>query len=416
MPTFATEVENRPIRVYDIPQNTRLADTTDEDSDSGMEALVLIEQTDDQRLVRNEQYLTDHIGGWTLSPPGELARNGRPIQTVESPTISRMSSWCLHPYLYTKNIQSANLEEMAEILGTKPRWYNIFRTTVANNPSVTSAFNSLRSSEEHEPTIQFRFARVVQTVSDALCIELAPNSEKRVVIGGMLVREELNVCGNTDPYFQNANGRPVLGSEVKTNRAFPRGTFWHRGKRAGQVLSSLYNLFCPIALLTQMQYKFFFESDRRDVVFTFPADQDPEASQFLNASLMGPMGTDFLKAICICLLSPRTMCAQEPELSEVAALSKTPTPRRPLSRLENSADRSLRSTQDKKSSQTKANPAAKPIIPKFVSGHCDGRPVYTEIRVASDEAADGIWQRIKDAAAAATGAETSELDRRNLRL
>ncbi len=52
MPTFATGVEIRPIRVYEIPQNAQLADISDEDSDSqGMEELGLIGQTDDQRLV-----------------------------------------------------------------------------------------------------------------------------------------------------------------------------------------------------------------------------------------------------------------------------------------------------------------------------------------------------------------------------
>jgi hypothetical protein len=109
------------------------------------------------------------------------------------------------------------------------------------------------------------------------------------------------------------------------------------------------------------------------------------------------MGRDFLKAVCICLLSPRAIVDQELERPDVAPLSKTPKPRMPLRRLENSAERASRSTRDK-SSRTKAG---KPTAPKFVSGYCDGRPVYTEIRVASDEAADGIWRQRAEATAAA---------------
>jgi hypothetical protein len=308
MPTFATGVEAHPIRVYldgEFLQNTQKDDASGEDSDSGMEELGLIEQTDEQRLARNERYLADYIEGWTLSSPAEPARNGRPIQTVIQPTLSKMSTHSLHPNLYTKIRPSATLDEMAQVLGTYPSWEEIYNAVVAENASVNTAFRRLRSLGDREPAIRVQFVSLVQFISLALGIDLFANSEKYIVVGGMLVREELNTCGKTDQFFQNENERPVLASEVKTNSAFPYGRFWHSEFRTSQILPCAYALGCPTEVFTPMQFKFFFESDRRDMVFTFPAAQDPAASQFLNASLMGPMGRDFLKAICICLLSPR---------------------------------------------------------------------------------------------------------------
>ena len=117
---------------------------------------------------------------------------------------------------------------------------------------------------------------------------------------------------------------------------------------------------------------------------------------------MGTLGRDFLKVILICLLSPCSICAQEPGLADVAVQSplKTPEVRKPLGRLENSAKRPR--IQHKKSSEhegqgtseQKANPPLKAVTPKFISGLRDGQPVYTEIRVTSDKDANRTWRRI----------------------
>ena len=86
---------------------------------------------------------------------------------------------------------------------------------------------------------------------------------------------------------------------------------------------------------------------------------------------MGTLGRDFLKVILICLLSPCSICAQEPGLADVAVQSplKTPEVRKPLGRLENSAKRPR--IQHKKSSEhegpgtseQKANPRSRPSPP-----------------------------------------------------
>ncbi len=123
---------------------------------------------------------------------------------------------------------------------------------------MNSAFLRLRSVGDQEPAIQIQFACLVEIISIALNTPLFPDAEKRVVVGAMLVWEELNVCGKTGPFFRSANDRPMLASEVKTNSAFPLDTFWHRGSHTSQILAWLYALACTAVLfrcnLHQMQF------------------------------------------------------------------------------------------------------------------------------------------------------------------
>ena len=380
-PTFAVGAERRSIRTYSdfvIPQHAEEPDTSGEDSDSGMGGLGLGEQTtDEQRLARNQQYFEEHVENFTLSLQDAYTINGMQIQTILNPTISKMSSFCLHPNLYTNIQPLPTLSQMARILGTDPVWEEKYTTFVADNPVVMAAFRTLCGSGDHEPSIHSQLSWLVMTISTALDVSLTPHSEKALAIGGMLVREEFDICGRSDPHFENSNGQTVFCTEIKPNNVFPLGSFWHRECRGTQILACMLAHCSPAALVTPRQFKFFFESVERDTIFTYPADQDPASSQFLNASLMGPMGRDFLKAICICLLSPRARCAQEDK-----------------------------SDGGKKSDQQKANPAAKVRAPTFLSGYQDGRPVYTTVRVASEEAAHAILQlkRQQDAATARSGA------------
>jgi hypothetical protein len=406
-----TRAERRSIRIYsdfEHPHQTQETDTFGEDSDTGLEELGLGEQTDELRFARNTQYFADNLESFTLSSRDELVSNKGQIQMVLNPTISNFSSFCLHPSLYTWIQPVSNLSEMASILRTDPSWEEIYSTVVASNCFVLATLHTFQSSGDDERSMQAQLVSLVQVISLALGVYLIPRSDKAISIGGMLIREEFDICGVTGPHFENSDRRPVLCTEVKTDRSFPPGSYWHREHRAAQILASMYSHSCIATLVTQSQFKFFFESDERDAVFTFPAHQDPAASQFWNASAMREMGSDFVKAICICLLSPRARCDQEPKLSDVAAQCATKTPKiieKALKSPENSAERPLRNSGDKKSDQQKASAAGKARFPKFLSGYHDGRPVYTKIRVASDEAAHAIWQlkRQQDAATARSG-------------
>jgi hypothetical protein len=106
-------------------------------------------------------------------------------------------------------------------------------------------------------------------------LNLIPRSEKPILFSGIFARDDLNVCGRTDPFFENANGRAVLASEIKTNVTFRWGSSWHRQRCAIQLISTLYAHNSPTGLVTQEHYKFFFESDERDMIYNSPADKTP---------------------------------------------------------------------------------------------------------------------------------------------
>ena len=143
-PWVAIGDERRLIRIpsdFPFPQQAEETGTSGEDSDTGSEALGLGEQTD-ERLVRNQEYFAAHVGGFTTILQESIAGNGRQIQTIINPTLSKMSSCCLHPNMYT-NIQPIPLlSQMAHILGTDPSWEVQFTNSVACNQAVRAAFRA----------------------------------------------------------------------------------------------------------------------------------------------------------------------------------------------------------------------------------------------------------------------------------
>jgi hypothetical protein len=383
MPTFiVADSEPRHISVY---SEDLIDDVVGSANESGSE-MEELEIHDEQRLSGHQRYLAENLPGWILSPQSRFDISGRQVQLVTNPTLSKISHRCLHPALYTDNVHPVTtLEEMARLLGTDPSWEIVYNKYVEGNIHVMNSFRQLRALGNSEVTIRLRFAHLVTVMSVYLNINLTPIGERIAVVGGMLVRPKFDISGRIDPSFHNANNQPVLGSEIKTESTFPAGAFWHRAQRASQTFAALYSLGSPIVLFTPQHFKFFFENEERDRVYTFPADQDPEASRFLNASLMGAMGRDFLKAITITLLSSRALCADEHVKPDVEASSsvKTPNSRKPLRTPENSAEKASTSTGAQRVSQTRAHPSAKARAPKFVSGYHEGKPVYTEIRVAA---------------------------------
>jgi hypothetical protein len=61
----------------------------------------------------------------------------------------------------------------------------------------------------------------------------------------------------------------------------------------------------PHFCLLRGSKSFFVENADRNAILTFPYDDDNNHTPHVNSSLVQPMGTTFLKAIVICLLSQR---------------------------------------------------------------------------------------------------------------
>ena len=220
---------------------------------------------------------------------------------------------------------------------------------------------------------------------------LRARSETGVVVGGILARHKYDVRSRCDPYFLNEDGTCLIASEVKTALTFRERAMWYHKTRGVQVLSALYALNAPTFLLTQKQWKLFVENKHRNSIITFPYNSECEYSAHVKSSLAQPMGTTFLKAIVICLLSKRGYVESDEGIStkDSVPLMQTPehqiikqnlfeTPQKPA-RLSDRLQKSYGSSHGRKT-------------PKFISGYVDGKPVYSVVRVLSPE----LVARIED--------------------
>ena len=170
---------------------------------------------------------------------------------------------------------------------------------------------------------------------------------------------------------------------------------WYHSSRGIQVLTALYAFNCPTFLLTQRQWKLFAENNERNSVLTFPYDDEVGHSHHVNSSLVQPMGTTFLKAIVICLLSKRgSLVASRKGVSvqESSKVNETPqktaTKRKYFDSAEKPKPKSARL-------QKSHNPNSGKKQPSLVSGYIDGQPVYTAVRILPQE----IVSRIEDESA-----------------
>ena len=205
-PTFLTQADVRTVRVYETAQPAQPAqpdDDLNEEADSDIEEQFHLNQTDDGRLARNEEYLGNQLREWTFSDAGGITRSGLPIQNVDSPTLSKISHFCMHPMMYMGIQPISTLQKLAEVVGTEPNREEIYRAGVADDNYVNAEFHRMRVAENHEPDIQFLFANVVSSIARVAGKEVYkyPRSEKQIGVWG-------HACQRTSQRFWQA--RPVL--------------------------------------------------------------------------------------------------------------------------------------------------------------------------------------------------------------
>ena len=147
----------------------------------------------------------------------------------------------------------------------------------------------------------------------------------------------------------------------------------------------MYAFNCPTFLFTQKHWKLFVENKERNSILTFPYDTDPEDTTLANASLMQPMGTTFLKAIVICLLSKRTLERKHPMATpgtEPAHALETPQKNKTKRRHFGSSEKQQRRKSRKRARSGFPESEA---VPRFISGYADGEPIYSTVRVYSEK-------------------------------
>ena len=128
-----------------------------------------------------------------------------------------------------------------------------------------------------------------------------------------------------------------------------------------------------------VQWKLFVENTDRNAILTFPYNDNDEHTPHVNSSLVQPMGTTFLKAIVICLLSRRVSLEESTKVVNLEESSQVKeTPKKIIVKPK------YFETQPKPERQS-ARLQGQPK-PSYVSGHDDkGQPIYTLIRVVPQD-------------------------------
>ena len=394
-----SSTETRPVRIY-------ATDYADSDNESEREAQSEVDSENEEqysistRLQQNQQYMDNQItppsgqrSNWVLEPQSWTTSDGIKVVLVRKPTASNLSHRLLNPFTY-RNIQNVGtLDALATLLETPANWEESYNQIVQNRLILGKFTRFTRLPENTlEADIQFQFTGLVEVIAISLGLTLDCSSETKIIVGGILARYEYDIRSKCDPHFLNENGQHLIASEVKTMRTFGRGEMWYHHSRGIQVLSALYAFNCPTFLFTQGQWKLFVENQERNAILTFPYDDHPLHSPHVNSSLVQQMGTTFLKAIVVCLLSKRHFFVETRKEESIGESSQvTETPQKVITKRKFFDSDEKPSRQSAKFQKSSGSVSGKKQ-PSFVSGYIDGRPVYSVVRVLPQE----VVLRIED--------------------
>ncbi|KAH6596261.1 hypothetical protein BASA50_005305 [Batrachochytrium salamandrivorans] len=375
------------------------------DTESEGEAQFEVEVEDEEqnsvstRLEQNQLYMDRQItttsgetSAWVLEPQTWKTTEGTDVVLIRKPTASNLSHRLLNPFIY-RNIQNVGtLDDLAALLDTPDDW-EVRYNQIVDDGYIIGQMNRFRNLPDDtlESDIQSGFSLLVGLVVRDLRVDIDPRSETRIIVGGILARYQYDLRSKTDPHFLNTGGLGLIASEAKTHRTFPPGEMWYHSSRGIQVLSALYAFNCPTFLFTQKQWKLFVENRDRNAILTFPYNDNGDHTPHVNSSLVHPMGTTFLKAIVICLLSRRFSLEESMKAItlEESAPQINETPQKTVVKPKY-FDTPERPTRQSARLQTSSRLEFGKKTPSFVSGYANGQPVYTTVRVVPQDIVAGI--------------------------
>jgi hypothetical protein len=376
----------RIIRVY--PNDYAQSDTESE-GDAQYEEVTEggEQQSISARLQQNQLYMDQQIAppsgesSWILVPQSWTTTEGSPVILIRRPTASNLSHFLLNPFIY-RSIQAVDtLYDLAGLLDAPDDWEERCNSIVTDG-YIIRALNRFRdmADDTAECNIRFGFLALITFIAHRLHIDLDSHIETKIIVGGILARYQYDLPSKSDLRFLDANSQNLIACQVKTHRSFGPGEMWYHYSRGVQVLSALYAFNCPTFLFTHRQWKLFVENTERNAIFTFPYNDNPEHTPHVNSSLVHPMGTTFLKAIAICLLSRRVslnITMKSPTLQASSLDKDTPQKTVIPQKLVESPERPV---------YINARPE-----PSFMSGYDgEGHPIYSMVRVASAETVSKI--------------------------
>jgi hypothetical protein len=245
-------------------------------------------------------------------------KRGECVYLIESPTTSHISHKLLHPSLYRNIKDVGSLHAFAEMINAPKIWEEIYEIKVARDKALTKRFLAFQALAKNtqETYIQGRLTDIIISVGDCLGFPVHTCLDRNIIVGGILARDQYDIRGLADPYYENFDGDHVLATETKTEESFGERHMWYHKSRATQIFSSLFALHCPTFLVTPKQWKLFVETPDRNSILTFPYNKNPSYAPHLASTLVHPMGNTFLKALTICIMA-------KPAFQSVESDSKT---------------------------------------------------------------------------------------------
>ena len=313
LPYFATSPSKCPIyyvpggirdvRVYttDIAVDAEGDSATSETSDEEPSPTVDVESL---CLEHNSNIVDAKAKSFKISQNYNNKR-GEYVYLIESPTASHISHKLLHPSLYRNIKNVGSLDALAQMINAPEIWNEIYEIKVARDKTLIKRLHDFQALAKNaqETYIQGRLTDLILSVAHCLGFPVRTCLDRNIIVGGILAREQYDIRGLADPYYENFDGDHVLATETKTEESFGERHMWYHKSRATQIFSSLFALHCPTFLVTPKQWKLFVESPDRDSILTFPYNKNPSYAPHLASTLVHPTGNTFLKALTICIMA-----------------------------------------------------------------------------------------------------------------
>ena len=308
VPTPRLPPDSKIIRTYDDDYAAAVSDV-----ESEADSVVNEEPADEEslsiaeRLADNLAFIKTQVdsANWVLEDQKWKTSDGTPVVLVKKPTASNLIHRVLNPWIYRNIHNIGSLHDLANLLRSDSDWEDQYNEIVCD-PSIILYFNDFTSLEDNssEAYIQAKFMALVTSLGILLKVACFPQTETKIIVGGILAQYQYDIRCSTDPNFINAYGRNL------SCRSFAPGHMWYHGSRGVQILSCLHAFNCPKFLILHRRWKLFVENVERSTVLTFPFNNDSDHSPHVNCSLVHEVDSTFLKAIVICILSKRPSLIQ----------------------------------------------------------------------------------------------------------
>ncbi|KAI3635361.1 hypothetical protein MIR68_006927 [Amoeboaphelidium protococcarum] len=377
-------------------------------SESDVESLLSMESLDievgsdddtatlmNAKLLANRAFLDAEIARWEMVD--STLYNSDDFKIVKKPTASQMHHLVLNPFLYRGLQPIATLDDLAGLVGAPSHWSEICDQKVMGDVVVDLIYRDFVGLDEStsEIIVESMFERLVNRIGDCLGTLIYHRPQIPFIVGGILARSQYDIRGRSDTIFQDRSQNFILATECKKASAFAADKLWHHGSRGIQTFSTMYRTGCPTILFSQKAFKLFVENESRNAVLTWPvsSDQDTTGSVPFSLDMVAAsysveyMSSNIKKVIAICLMAS-VSDGLDSTLKKAAAEKMTPVKNSVFTSKDAQTGEQggkKRKLGGDKEWKLVRSARLRAVTPKFISGFVDELPVYTTIRVGSDD-------------------------------